>query len=94
MCKNIFNMDFVVKKSMEGRSLFSWKILEVRIFDQHQMSRYEVKTSKSSQRFCRNSKFMIMDYLPCPCKFPFQNCFFGINFLFIIRFPKFLLHIL
>ena len=27
----------------------------------------EVKTFKSIQHFCRNSIFIIMDYLPCPC---------------------------
>ena len=35
----------------------------------------EIKTFESSQQFCWNSKFMIKDYLPCPCKIPI-----GINF--------------
>ena len=33
----------------------------------------EAKTSEASQKFCKNPKFKILDYLPCPCKFPIQN---------------------
>ena len=35
----------------------------------------EVKTFEPSQHFCQNSKLIIMNYLPCPCKIPIQNCF-------------------
>ena len=30
----------------------------------------EAKTSESSQQFCQNLQFMIIDYLPCPYKIP------------------------
>ena len=33
------------------------------------------KHLNKTQQFCQNSKFMIMDYLPCQCKLPIQNWF-------------------
>ena len=35
----------------------------------------EVKTSESSQRFCPNKKFIVMDYLPCTYKNPYSKYF-------------------
>ena len=45
----------------------------------------EVKTFELSKHVSRNSKFGIMDYLPCPYKIPFKIVF-GIPFLlYIVR---------
>ena len=74
MCKNILDRDVSIEnKKMEGRSLFSRKILEVRIcYAKSLKSRSnvindfpEVKTSESSKQFCRDSNYIITDCLPC-----------------------------
>ena len=49
----------------------------------------EVKNFESSQ----NSKFTIMDYLLAHAN-TYSKFIIDINFLFVIRFPNFLLHIL
>ena len=41
----------------------------------------EVKTFESSQQFHCNSKFMNMEYLPCPSKIPVQNIFWHKKFI-------------
>ena len=35
----------------------------------------EVKPSESNEQLCQNSKFQIMDYIPCPCKSLFRLVF-------------------
>ena len=96
MWKNIFDRDFSMVKWHGMRSLFSQKILEVWIFHPKCLKSTsnvtkdlpKVKTFESSKHFCRNSNFMIMDYLPLPCKCPYSKKIFGIEFLFFIQFPK------
>ena len=77
---------------MERRPLFLRKTLKVRTcypeclepISNFMKDLPDVKTSESSQRFDRNSKFMIgMNYLPCPREFLFKIAF-GIQLLFII----------
>ena len=59
---------------MEGRSHFFLENIESLNILSKMLELYilvnvlKFKTSESSKYFSRNSKFMIMDYLPCPCK--------------------------
>ena len=76
LCANII----VIRMKMEGRSLFSKK-KKVWIFYPNGLKPtfnvtkdlLKVKTFASSQHLFLNRKFVIMDYLPCPCKIPIQN---------------------
>ena len=83
MRKNIFNKGFFCNKNTwMGDHYFPRNSLKSEYFiqnswSQHQMSwKYlaEVKTSESSQRFCQNSKLMIM-----PMQNPYSKFFFWDN---------------
>ena len=96
MCKNILNRDFsLVKEHRREGTFLSWKILKVGIFYPKCLKSTsnvmkilpEVKKFASSQNFSGDSKFKIMDYLPCPCKLSIQN--YGINVLFLSDFQTF-----
>ena len=83
MARNIFEEEFGMGKWQAGEVTIFCKILQVWIFYQKCLKSTsdvlkdlpETKTSESSQKFCKDPKFKILDYLPCPWKFPIQNYF-------------------
>ena len=91
MSENVFDRDFSIVKN-HG---IPRKILKVRVFypkclnSTSNLTKHfpEIKTFESSQHFWWNTKFVIMDYLPGPCKIPIQKFlgfFLHIFFFFYI----------
>ena len=47
---------------------------------------------QTSETFVRMQKFMILDYLPCPCKIPIQNYFSDKIFIWQLIYKYFAAH--
>ena len=52
------------------------------------------KHLKIVTKFARILNLRVLDLLPCTCKIPGQDHFWGVKFLFMGRFSKFLWHFL
>ena len=68
--QTILNRDLVWDNCEEGKSLFSTKILEGKIV--YPVCEYyeRLSSNESNEHINHNSKFQILDFLPCPCKIP------------------------